>query len=270
MVRILRQSAIQVTHRVPHLRALPAFEDNYIWTLSDDDGRGLVVDPGDAQPVFAAVAGGWRPVAILLTHHHADHIGGAQALLDRFDIPCYAPVDDRIPRASRRVGDGDRVAVPELDIAFDVLEIPGHTRSHIAFHGAGVLFCGDTLFSLGCGRLFEGTPAQMLASLDRLAALPGDSRVCCGHEYTLANGRFAQAAEPDNAIRDRRLAEAAAARQRGEPSLPSTLASERDCNPFLRVDAPGVRDTLERRAGRPLDREHAFAELRTWKDGFRA
>ena len=173
-------------------------------------------------------------------------------------------------RATRRVREGDRAEVPELGLAFDVMEIPGHTRSHIAFHGGGHLFCGDTLFSLGCGRLFEGTPAQMLRSLDRLAALPGDTRVCCGHEYTVANGRFAQAAEPDNAARDRRLDEAGAQRRRGEPTVPSTLASERDCNPFLRVDAPGLRANLERRAGHALDRERAFAALRAWKDEFRA
>ena len=270
MVGILRQSAIQVTHRVLILRPLPAFEDNYIWTLADGDGRALVVDPGDSAPVLAAIEGGLRPVAILLTHHHADHIGGAGDLLDRFDIPCYAPVDERVLRATHRVGEGSRVEVAELGLRFDVLEIPGHTRTHIAFHGGDTLFCGDTLFSMGCGRLFEGTPAQMLESLDRLAALPGSSRVCCGHEYTLANGRFAQAAEPENPARDRRLEEAAAARQRGEPSLPSTLASELECNPFLRVDVPAVRAGLEQRAGRPLDRAEAFAELRSWKDGFRA
>jgi hydroxyacylglutathione hydrolase len=252
------------------LRPLSAFEDNYIWTLSAPDGRALVVDPGDAAPVLAAVEAGLRPVAILLTHHHADHIGGAAALLERFDVPCYAPVDPRIGRASRRVGDGDRVDVPELGASFDVLEIPGHTSSHIAFHGAGHLFCGDTLFSLGCGRLFEGTPAQMLASLDRLAALPGDAQVCCGHEYTLANGRFAQAAEPDNPDRDRRVEAAAAQRAEGQPSVPSTLASERACNPFLRIDQPALRATLEQRAGERLDREGAFATLRAWKDGFRA
>jgi hydroxyacylglutathione hydrolase len=270
MVGILRQSAIQVTHRVLSLQPLPAFEDNYIWTLSDGDGRGLVVDPGDADPVLAAIQTGLRPVAILLTHHHADHIGGAAALLERLDIPCYGPVDDRISSATHRVGEGGRVEVPELGLRFDVIEIPGHTRTHIAFHGGDLLFCGDTMFSMGCGRLFEGTPAQMLASLDRLAALPGTSRVCCGHEYTLANGRFAVAAEPDNPDRDRRLEQAAAARQRGEPSLPSTLDSERACNPFLRVDVPAVRAGLEQRAGRTLDRVSAFAELRGWKDGFRA
>jgi hydroxyacylglutathione hydrolase len=252
------------------LRPLPAFEDNYIWALADAGGQAVVVDPGDARPVLEAADAGLRPVALLLTHHHADHVGGAAAILDRFDIPCYAPVDERIVRATRRVGDGDTVEVPELGLVFRVLEIPGHTRTHIAFHGGGHLFCGDTMFSMGCGRLFEGTPAQMLRSLDRLAALPDDTLVCCGHEYTVANGRFAQAAEPANADRDRRCEEAQARRARGEPTLPSTLASERACNPFLRVDAPGVRETLERRAGASLDREAAFAALRAWKDEFRA
>jgi hydroxyacylglutathione hydrolase len=257
-------------HRLLQLRPLPAFDDNYIWALADAGGQAVVVDPGDARPVLEAADAGLRPVALLLTHHHADHVGGAGAILDRFDIPCFAPADPRIDRATRRVGEGDEVEVPELGLVFRVLEIPGHTRSHIAFHGGGHLFCGDTMFSMGCGRLFEGTPAQMLHSLDRLAALPDDTRVCCGHEYTVANGRFAQAAEPDNAERDRRCEDAHARRARGEPTLPSTLASERACNPFLRVDAPGLRATLERRAGAPLEREAAFAALRAWKDEFRA
>lgn len=249
--------------------ALPAFQDNYIWLLAGDDGACVVVDPGDAAPVFEAAARGLRPVAVLITHHHPDHVGGVDALLARFPVPCVGPDDPRIPAAATRVGDGDRVEVPELGVAFDVMAVPGHTRSHLAFHGAGVLFCGDTLFSLGCGRLFEGTPAQMLASLDRLAALPADTVVCCTHEYTQANGRFALVAEPGNAARDARLADVAGRRARGEPSLPTTIASERDCNPFLRVDAPGVRAALSARLGRaPRDRTEAFAELRAWKDGF--
>ncbi len=158
---------------------LPAFEDNYIWALAGDAGA-LIVDPGDATPVLAAAADGLRITGILLTHHHHDHIGGVPALLQRWpDLPVVAPVDDRIAHATQRVGDGDSARIG--DWAFRVVEIPGHTVSHIAFHGHGVLCCGDTLFSLGCGRLFEGTPAQMLESLERLAALPGETQVCCGH-----------------------------------------------------------------------------------------
>ncbi|ODS64689.1 MAG: hydroxyacylglutathione hydrolase [Arenimonas sp. SCN 70-307] len=249
--------------------ALPAFQDNYIWLLAGGDGACVVVDPGDAAPVFEAAARGLRPVAVLITHHHPDHVGGVDALLARFPVPCFGPDDPRIPAAATRVGEGDRVGVPALGLGFDVMAVPGHTRSHLAFHGGGVLFCGDTLFSLGCGRLFEGTPAQMLASLDRLAALPGDTVVCCTHEYTQSNGRFARAAEPDNPARDARLAEVDAQRARGEPSLPTTLASELACNPFLRVDAPGVRAAIARHLGsEPRDRVEAFAALRAWKDGF--
>ena len=254
------------------LRALPALTDNYIWTLADSDGRGLIVDPGEAAPVLAAVADGFRPLAILLTHHHGDHIGGTAELLATLgELPVFAPHDERIPWSAHRVADGDRVTIPGVGWSFDVLAIPGHTRSHIGFAGQGLLFCGDTLFSLGCGRLFEGTPAQMLASLDRLAALPDDTLVCCGHEYTEANGRFARAVEPDNPTRDARLEVVAALRRQGRPSLPSTLGSERACNPFLRGDRPGILAVLAAQRGlHSPDRVQAFAALREWKDGFRA
>src|SRR3990167_4821717 len=249
-------------------RPLPAFSDNYIWTLADGEGRALIVDPGDAAPVIEAAQAGLKPVAILLTHHHPDHIGGAAALIEKFNIPCYGPVDSRIDCPMQAVGEGDCVRIDALDLDLQVMEVPGHTTSHIAFHGGGFLFCGDTLFSLGCGRMFEGTPTQFLQSLDRLAALPGEIQVCCGHEYTQSNGRFSMAAEPENAERDRRLAEVADLRARGLPSVPSPMSSERACNPFLRVDQPGLRAGLEARGVAPGDRIAAFAALRSWKDGF--
>lgn len=248
---------------------LPIFADNYVWLLADAADRVLVVDPGMADPVRRAVAEGLQPQGILITHHHPDHIGGVAELQAAFDLPCYAPADARIPHARERVADGQQLRIDAMDLDIDVMAVPGHTRSHVAYRIDDVLFCGDTLFSLGCGRLFEGSAEQMLASLDRLAALPDATRVCCAHEYTLANGRFAQVVEPDNAARDAWLSEAGARRARGEPSLPSRIGIERQANPFLRVDQPAIIDSLGREFGRrPDGREQAFAALRRWKDVF--
>jgi len=246
------------------LLALPALADNYIWLLAQGSDA-LVVDPGDAAPVERALAEhGLHLRAILLTHHHNDHIGGARELAARHGCRVHAPRDERIEHADVRVGDGDRVVLEGPAFAFEVLAIPGHTLSHVAYHGAGVLFCGDTLFSVGCGRLFEGTPAQMLTSLERLAALPGDTRVCCGHEYTQANCAFARGIDPSNEALAARTAQAAAQRARGEPTVPSTLVEERASNPFLRIDAPALRSALG-----VDDRIERFAELRRRKDAFR-
>lgn len=262
------------------LIALPAFDDNYIWALVAADGRAVLVDPGQAAPVVAAAADGLIPVAVLLTHHHNDHIGGVAELQQRWPgLAVYAPHDARIALEATRVGDGDTVTVLD-DLALRVIATPGHTRSHIAFHGevAGqpYLFSGDTLFSLGCGRMFEGTPSQMLASLKKLAALPGPTLVCCGHEYTLANAAFARHVDPTNAALEQREQEVKAMRrtdsnQAARPSVPVTLSSELACNPFLRTGEPAIQAAVNARLGQPAADETAiFAELRSWKDGFRA
>jgi hydroxyacylglutathione hydrolase len=255
------------------LLPLPALADNYVWTLATSDGEAVVVDPGEAGPVVQAASEGLRPHVVLLTHHHPDHVGGTAMLRERWPgLRVIAPDDERIDTATERVGDGDGIVAGPW--RFQVLAIPGHTRSHIAFasdDGDGPLFCGDTLFSLGCGRMFEGTPPQMLASLDRLAALPDAMQVCCGHEYTVANAAFAAAVEPGNPAVAARRQQAEAQRAAGRPTLPSTLADEHAANPFLRVDVAEVRATVARRLDRePIDRVEVFAELRRWKDGFRA
>jgi hydroxyacylglutathione hydrolase len=205
----------------------------------------------------------------LNTHHHADHVGGNAELLRRFDVPVYGPVDPRIAEVSQRLHDGDRCTLAEYAVEFTVLAIPGHTRSHIAFHGDGMLFCGDTLFACGCGRLFEGTPRQMHDSLSRLAALPAATRVYCGHEYTLANLRFALAVEPGNPVLAQWQHEARAQRARDAPTLPSTIAREKNANPFLRCAESAVIAAVDRHAGKRLtDPVSVFGALREWKNSF--
>ena len=254
-----------------HVVPLPALADNYIWLLHDDNGHAIVVDPGEAAPVEEALhARKLTLCAILLTHHHNDHIGGAAALHAAHGAPIYAPDDERISVATHRVHDGDKLELTHPAARLQVIAVPGHTLSHIVYAGEGVLLCGDTLFSLGCGRLFEGTPAQMLSSLQRLASLPGELLVCCGHEYTAANGRFAQTVEPDNIALQQRLHAVATLRAKQQPSVPVTLSNELACNPFLRVDSEAVVDWCRRHGAANDDPVVRFAALRAAKDVFRA
>ncbi|WP_313320676.1 hydroxyacylglutathione hydrolase [Stenotrophomonas sp.] len=252
------------------LTALPAFQDNYIWALQTPDGLTVFVDPGQAAPVLEAATQGLQPAAVLLTHHHDDHIGGVAELRQRWPrLRVFAPQDERIALECERVGEGDRVELSGF--GFTVMEVPGHTRSHIAYLGHNHLFSGDMLFSLGCGRMFEGTPAQMLASLKRMAALPPQTWVCCGHEYTLANAVFARHVDPTNAALQRRQQEAMDMRSRSRPTVPAALAGELQCNPFLRTNDAAIVEAVNARLGRAAtDEVEVFAELRRWKDGFRA
>jgi hydroxyacylglutathione hydrolase len=254
---------------------LPAFADNYIWMLQDGSNA-IVVDPGDAQPVFNALTRDkLQLAAILVTHHHPDHTGGVAALHSGTGAPVFGPARERIPEPFTPLLHGSVAEV--LGLRFQVIDVPGHTAGHIAYFlpaqqgKAPLLFCGDTLFSGGCGRLFEGTPAQMLSSLDALAALPGDTRVCCAHEYTLANLRFAQAVEPGNADLTQYTAHCESLRAQGRPTLPSQLAIERRINPFLRSREATVLRAVREHAGLSATAGEAdvFAALRQWKNDFR-
>jgi hydroxyacylglutathione hydrolase len=255
-----------------NLIALPAFSDNYIWMLHDG-ARALVVDPGEAGPVLAALDGARLSLAaILVTHHHADHVGGIEALRPHLVGPVYGPRRESIPAPFVPLDGGDSVEV--LGLRFDVIDVPGHTHGHIAYHHhgvlkPGVLFCGDTLFSGGCGRLFEGTPEQMVGSLDRLAALPGDTRVCCAHEYTLSNLKFARAVEPHNAELRSYTDWCEKQRAAGNFTLPSSIERERRVNPFLRCREPEVIQSALRRGAPAPEPVPVFAALRQWKNEFR-
>lgn len=254
--------------------ALPAFSDNYLWLLQDGDSRRCaVVDPGDAAPVLAWLEAhpGWQLTDILVTHHHHDHVGGVARLKDATGARVLGPAQEKIPARDQALAEGDQVQVLGLD--FRVFEVPGHTLGHIAYYHADaerpLLFCGDTLFAAGCGRLFEGSPEQMHQSLSRLAALPAATLVYCTHEYTLGNLRFAKAVEPQNSATSRRFDEVTRLREQGGISLPSTIALELATNPFLRVGETSVKQMADERAGRknPTPAE-VFATIRAWKDQF--
>ncbi|MBC3349934.1 hydroxyacylglutathione hydrolase [Pseudomonas sp. SWRI196] len=252
------------------ISALPAFTDNYIWLLQDHaTQRCAVVDPGDATPVqeWLDAHPGWVLSDILITHHHHDHVGGVQALKNATHATVYGPASENIPARDVALQDNDRLSVLGWD--FDVYAVPGHTLGHIAYYHHGLLFCGDTLFAAGCGRLFEGTPAQMHQSLSRLASLPEDTLVYCTHEYTLSNLRFAAAVEPGNPDIAARLEKVSQQRNAGVMTLPSTLALEKLTNPFLRTAETSVKQKADERNGQRNETpSEVFAALRAWKDKF--
>jgi len=246
-----------------------AFHDNYIWLLQRGN-HAVVVDPGDAEPVLRILdQGRCKLETILLTHHHRDHVGGVADLVAAYAPKVYGPATSPFAAIDVRLRQGDHVDV--LGVDFSVLEVPGHTLDHIAYWCAELeaLFCGDTLFTCGCGRLFEGTAAQMFDSLNKIAQLPDRTRIYCAHEYTSANIRFALAVEPGNPELVQRSAACALARSRGEPTVPATLQLEKATNPFLRCAHTTVREALAgRRAGAAGDAAALFGALRAWKDVF--
>ncbi len=264
---------------------IDAFQDNYIWLIKNNARKVIVVDPGDARPVIDYLNQHHLGLAaIFITHHHFDHSGGIAKLLQHWSVPVYGGHQEPIQHLSNPLKENDRVHV-ELDnhshLQFRILEIPGHTLGHIAFVGENLsensLFCGDTLFTAGCGRLFEGTAKQMLHSLQKLKSLPADTKVYCGHEYTQANLKFALEVEPHNEIIQMRFKEVSIQRNRGEPTVPASLEIELKTNPFLRTYEKSVieaanhhaRKRLNQQTGQPLlDESEVFAEIRLWKDGF--
>jgi len=270
---------VTTAHPIPNTEVLvvtrvPAFDDNYLWLIHSplDFRKVVVVDPGDDKAIEAVLQREqWELAAILTTHHHADHVGGVQSLVERHHVPVYGPIHDPIPCQTVAVRQGDRVDLPQLGLSFAVLDVPGHTKGHVAYYGHGAVFCGDTLFSGGCGRLFEGTPAQMLQSLDQLGALPAETLIYCAHEYTESNLRFARAADPRNDALKAYQDVVLNRRQAQQATVPALLAMEQSINPFLRSRHPDIRATLVAERGLPaaVSDADAFAALREWKNEFK-
>lgn len=250
-----------------NLNSIPAFQDNYIWVLNDETGRCLIVDPGEATPVLKAIeANNWLPEAILLTHHHNDHVGGVAELHRRFpNLIVYGPEETRNKGTTKIVADGDCINI--LEHEFHVFATPGHTSGHVCFYSAPWLFCGDTLFSGGCGRLFEGTAAQMYQSLQRINALPEDTLICCAHEYTLSNMKFALSVLPHDVFINEYYREVNELRVKNQMTLPTTLKKERKINLFLRTDDIDLINEIDKET-KLLQSEQRFAWLRSKKDNF--
>lgn len=254
--------------------AVPAFRDNYIWLIragesgaAQDQNAVLIVDPGDAEVVMDAFNEmDLHPLAILITHRHADHVGGVEALVERYSLPVYGPSNEPIPALSHPVVGGEVLTFPELEARFEVIDVPGHTTGHIAYYGHGMVFCGDVIFGAGSG-YFEGSPARMYASLKKLSKLPRATAVYCAHEYTLENLRFALRVEPDNVDIKARMREAQRCWAHNQPTIPSTMELELKTNPFLRCHLASVHQAAEQFAGRPLaNAEEVYAVIRYWKD----
>lgn len=254
-----------------NIRSIPIFEDNYIWLIVDSNTKKVIaVDPGDADPLLYFLKKNELDLdAILITHHHFDHTHGIERLKRDYNVAVYGPHNPKIIGLTHHVEAGDEIYRSSLDITLGVLNIPGHTLDHIAYTMPGVLFCGDTLFSAGCGRLFEGTPAQMYHSLQHLASLPDDTSVYCTHEYTLQNLKFAKAVEPNNQAIQNKLKQVIALRQTNQATLPSLLKDEKEMNPFLRCQEQDVIQAVEKKMGfKMADPVAVFKYLREWKDGF--
>lgn len=254
---------------------VPAFCDNYLWLFHyHNDKRAYVVDPGDAKPIQAELKHhGLTLAGILITHHHPDHTGGIDDLLTQYPVPVYGPAGGSVPQVTKPMRDGDALQL-ENGLTFSVLAVPGHTLDHLAYFTAPandepLVFCGDTLFAGGCGRLFEGSAQQMHTSLQKLAQLPGNTRVYCAHEYTLSNLAFAQAVEPENSALQTRIARETERRQHNIPTIPSSIAVELDTNPFMRSHTSPVKHSAETRAQATLGEAHeVLAVIRKWKDSF--
>lgn len=266
---------------VYEMLAIPAFEDNYVWLyMNKETERGIAVDPGDGMAALAvAVCYNVQISNIFLTHHHPDHTAGVRELVHwlcckddtmKHLVPVYGPKREWIPTVTHKLSDGDKVSVPGFP-SFTILSIPGHTKGHLGYYSAdaGILFCGDTLFTGGCGRLFEGTPERLFHSLQKIDALPPETLIYCGHEYTEKNLAFALTVEPNNPDLQKRYKEVCALREKKQPTVPSTLRIEQQTNPFLRTHSPEIAACVSEKLGRSdLSEVEIFAALRSWKDSF--